>query len=220
LDCHQFDAITRVVKAFIATVPNIHHVTFCQGSNRDGALMMKLPREVHESNPLLAIASVSEREKTTFQGILQKLTEAVPLEVQDLSNIPTVLSDEGLGCLFAQEIWARGGFYPDTNASYALHHAVSRDPDAPGLTHLFRALLGLTTAARWGLGLGPADTKLAEGLEGIVSRHSREGVFWAKYIGAVASVVATIFPVFPHDIASLMTSLRYTPWTLLYIVQF
>ncbi|KAI6785617.1 Retrograde regulation protein-like protein [Emericellopsis cladophorae] len=207
----QFDAITRVVKAFIATVPNINRATFCQGSNRDGALMMKLPREIRESNPLVAIAAVSAQEKPIFDGILRKISQALPQEVLASSNIPTVLSDEGLGCLYVREIWARGGYYADTNASYALHNAISRDSDAPGLTHLSRALLGLTVAARWGLGLGPADAKLAEGLEGIISRNSNDAVFWAKYIGAVTDVAASIFPVIPRDIDQFEKSLRYNP---------
>jgi retrograde regulation protein 2 len=204
----QFDAITRVVKTFITTVPNINRVTFCQGSNRDGALMMKLPRVIRESNPLVVLAVVSDQEKTKINGILRKLSEALPREVLASSNTPTVLSDEGLGCLFVQEIWVRGGYDFDTNASYALHNAISRDPDTPGLTHLTRALLGLTVAARWGLGLGPADTKLAEGLEGIITRNSNNAVFWAKYIGAVTYIVANIFPIFPLNMDHFEKSLR------------
>jgi retrograde regulation protein 2 len=59
----QFPAIIKVVDAFIKTVPYIGWVTFCGGSNRQGALMMKLPREVRESNPLDVLAAVQDGEK-------------------------------------------------------------------------------------------------------------------------------------------------------------
>ncbi|GJC83948.1 retrograde regulation protein 2 [Colletotrichum liriopes] len=52
----QFPAIIEVVEAFIRTVPHLRTVTFCGGSNRDGALLMKLPKSVRESNPLEALA--------------------------------------------------------------------------------------------------------------------------------------------------------------------
>ena len=203
----QFDAITTVIKAFISIVPNIRRVTFCRGSNRDGALMMKLPREIRESNPLEALACVSNEERPIFNMVLHKLSQALPREV-DPRTTPTVLSD-GLGYLFVRDMWSRGGFEADTNVSFALHHAISRDFDAPGLTHLARAALGITMAARWGFNVSPADEKLAEGLEGILARHSEDAVFWARYIGAVASVITRLFPVFPDDVGHFDRSIRY-----------
>jgi retrograde regulation protein 2 len=204
----QFDAIATVIKAFISTVPNIRRVTFCKGSNRDGALMMKLPREIRESNPLEVLSCVAnEKRPILFSMVLHKLSQALPREV-DRRTTPTIFSD-GLGYLFVRDIWSRGGFEADTNVSFALHNAISRDSDAPGLTHLARAVLGITTAARWGFNVSPADEKLAEGLEGILARHSEDAVFWARYIGAVASVITRLFPTFPDEVGGFDGSIRY-----------
>ena len=204
----QFDAITTVIDAFVSVVPNIGRVTFCKGSNRDGALMMKMPRETRESNPLEVLANVPSSQRDLYDVILQKLSEALP-EQLNTHKTPTILSDRGLGYIFVQELWARLGHDSSTNASFALHNAVSRDPDSPGLTHLARALLGITLASRWGLSYGPADAFLADGLQGVISRHSKEATFWAKYVGVVASTMAQIVPASPRDADQFKNSFKY-----------
>ncbi|CAG9938329.1 unnamed protein product [Clonostachys rosea f. rosea IK726] len=204
----QFDAISAVMEAFSTAVPNIRHVTFCKGSNRDGALMMKLPRAIRESNPLDVIANVDTGDKALFEAVASLLAKAIPPEAQ-LDQVPTVLNIDGLRTLFIKEIWARAGHEADSNASFSLHYAICRDADAPGLSHLARALLGTTVAARWGSGMGPVDAKLAELLGGILKRYSKEAIFWALYIGAVANALVTIVPVRPSNVEILQKSIRF-----------
>jgi retrograde regulation protein 2 len=203
----QFTAISTVVEAFITAVPNIGRVTFCKGSNKEGALMMKLPLSIRESNPLNVLANVRDDERSFFASILQKLAEAVPNDVR-IEQIPSVLQD-GVGFLFVQEIWKRCGFDSDTNASFALHNAVIRDPDTPGLTHLTRAVLGLTQFARWDSAQSPADEDLANGLRGILRKHHADAVFWSHYLGTIASVLFTVFPVRPKAISALRDNIKY-----------
>ncbi|CAM1506802.1 Fc.00g064430.m01.CDS01 [Cosmosporella sp. VM-42] len=197
----QFPAIATVVDAFISAVPNIRQVTFCGGSNREGALMMKLPREIRESNPLNILAGVTAEEEPVFNAVLQKLSDALPKEV-DFSDIPTILNS-GLGPLFIHEIWIRQGYDDDANSSFALNHAATGHFDAPGLSHLARALLALTGASRWGGSFGPVDTQLAQGLAGILQAQNQDAPFWAAYIGAVAGVIAMVLPVSPKDAADI-----------------
>ncbi|POR31785.1 Retrograde regulation protein 2 [Tolypocladium paradoxum] len=192
----QFPAITTVVEAFIAAVPNIGRVTFCGGSNRQGALMMKLPLEVRESNPLAVVANVTQQEKPIFDDILGLLSTALPKEMN--SNIPTIFN-LGLGAVFVRQIWHRQGYDADTNASFALHDAITRNSDCPGLTHLARAILGLAVCARWGCGLGPAEAELNRGLRHIADSHAEGSSFWAMYIGALSGAIATIFPIMPKE---------------------
>lgn len=201
----QFPAIATVVEAFVAAVPNIRRVTFCGGSNRTGALMMKLPKEIRESNPLDVLANVTEAEKPAFDALLRKLETALPQGV-DFSGIPTILST-GLGPLFVRQLWARHGHDGDTNASFALHDAITRDSDCPGMSHLARAIFGLAMCARWGGGLGPADAQLQNGLSSIAEKEHAEAAFWAQYIGSVASVLASMFPSLPQP-ALLEKSIR------------
>lgn len=202
----QFPAIIKVVDAFINAVPNIGWVTFCGGSNRQGALMMKLPREIREANPLDVLANVQDGEKAVFGAILDKLSESLPANLTH-THFPTIFNT-GLGLLFVREIWNRHGHDADSNTSFAIHDAVSRDTDCPGLTHLARALLGLGVAARWQGNLGPLDTQLHRGLQGILEDRGVDSSFWAQYLGAVAGVLATIFPVMPKQADQLVSAIR------------
>ncbi|PNP46649.1 hypothetical protein TGAMA5MH_01597 [Trichoderma gamsii] len=203
----QFPAIIKVVDAFIKAVPYIGWVTFCGGSNRQGALMMKLPREIRESNPLDVLASVQDGEKAIFGAILDKLSESLPANLTH-TRFPTIFST-GLGLLFVREIWSRHGHGADSNTAFAIHDAISRDTDCPGLTHLARALLGLGVAARWGGNLGPLDTQLHRGLQGILEDRGADSSFWAQYLGAVAGVLATIFPVMPKQADQLVSAISF-----------
>lgn len=203
----QFDAISTVIESFIATVPNIRTVTFCKGSNRDGALMMLLPSVIRESNPLEVLSNLNTKDKELSHAVAKKLGDAIP-EGLDLTAVPTVLSDQ-LHMLFVPQLWSRAGYESDINASYALHDAVSRDSDAPGLTHIARATLGLTLAARWSLSFCPADVQLANGLRSILARQHTDAVFWSQFIGAISKVIASILPTRPKDIDSFNRAIRY-----------
>ncbi|WYZ34553.1 hypothetical protein EsH8_I_000829 [Colletotrichum jinshuiense] len=218
----QFPAIIEVVEAFIRAVPHLRTVTFCGGSNRDGALLMKLPKSVRESNPLEALAGFPIQGHecagaaggggaggalAVAQAVLRTLYGAVPVNV-DISRTPTVFS-LGLGPLFARQVWIHQGEDDDANASYALHEAVTRDPSAPGLTHLARAVLGVTVCARWGSNLGPIDAQLYRNLKGLVSEAKPESIFWAEYLGAVAAVMVDLVPAWPKNVEELESTLRF-----------
>ncbi|KAG5987795.1 hypothetical protein E4U43_004934 [Claviceps pusilla] len=206
----QFPAIATVVEAFIAVVPNIHRVTFCGGSNRQGYLMMKMPREIRESDPLQVLANVKESEKPIFDAILGLLSASFPSTPSTeprLQHVPSVLGP-GLGPLFIRRIWARAGHSTTSNSSYALHDALIRDPDCPGLTHLSRALLAVTHCARWGNDIGPADEPLHKGFVGIIESHHEDATFWVLYVGAVANILATVCPVMPTDVDSFLSTIK------------
>ncbi|KAJ4297242.1 retrograde regulation protein 2 [Collariella sp. IMI 366227] len=145
----QFPAIVAVVDALIAAIPPIRSVTFCSGGNREGALMMSLPPEIRESSPLahsedVLRASVPCRlntESATTQDVLDALLSAFPSDL-DLAKTTTIFGLQ-LGPQFVSEIWAHLGADADANASAALHNAISA-PNQPGLTHLARAVMGVT----------------------------------------------------------------------------
>ncbi|KAF5125626.1 Retrograde regulation protein 2 [Metarhizium anisopliae] len=203
----QFPAIATVIESFIAVVPNIRRVTFCGGSNRQGVLFMKMPKDVRESNPLEVLANVTKTEEPLFNAILGLLSASIPEAQDDLNNIPTIFSP-GLGALFVRQIWSRAGHSSNSNSSSALHHGIIRDPDCPGLTHLARALLALTACARWGNDIGPSDEILWRGLKGVIESHHPDAMFWTLYIGAVANMLATLFPVMPQNARELLSAVR------------
>ena len=203
---HQFPSIVAVIDTFITVVPNIRRVTFCSGSNKEGALMMKLPREIRESDPLRLLASVQDSERAVFDTMLRKLSAALPQGV-DYSSIPTVFS-VGLGELLLRSSWSRLGFDADANTFFALHDAVTRNPNCPGLTHIGRAVLGLTLASRWGGTPNPADVQLHQSLNAILEARSPSAPFLARYIGCVTAVMVTLFPLLSVGADHLDKSLR------------
>lgn len=192
---NQFPAIVHVVEAFIGAVPNIGHVTFSGGSNRQGALLMMLPPAMREINPLEVLANISLGDRPVFDAGLELLLSSLP-DPSIVDRMPTILA-QGLGYLFIKELWTRAGHEADTNASISLHASIIRDPGCPGLTHLCRALLGIALATRWGSFLSPADAQLEQGLIAIIRRYGPETLYWTKYIGAIAAAVAEILPFSP-----------------------
>ncbi|KAK4174074.1 putative retrograde regulation protein [Triangularia setosa] len=199
----QFPAIVTVVEALIAAVPPIRSATFCSGGNREGALMMMLPREIRDSNPLSlpddiesSIPSGPAQGDTTLQELLVTLHSAFPSDF-DSRSVASVFSLQ-LGSLYASHIWGRMGENDAANASSALHDAVNH-PDSPGLTHLARAVLAVTLCARWGANLGPIDQQLYRNLRELVDAADPDAAFWADYTGAVTTALTTVIPAWPRS---------------------
>ncbi|KAI0025489.1 Ppx/GppA phosphatase family-domain-containing protein [Xylariomycetidae sp. FL0641] len=204
----QFPAIATVIEALIHAVPRIRSVTFCSGGNREGALLLKLPESIKEANPLSLLPPDKGDESQSLASIARTVLSALPANI-DFSAIPTVFT-LGLGSVFASRIWVRLGESSEANAGFELHDALTRDPSAPGLTHLARSVLGLTLCFRWGASLPPVDQQLYVNLRKIVSRASPAALFWAEYIGKVASLLAVVYPVGLGTSHSVEHSIRLT----------
>ncbi|KAH6657483.1 Ppx/GppA phosphatase family-domain-containing protein [Truncatella angustata] len=205
----QFPAIATVVEALIEVVPRIRTVTFCSGGNREGALLMRLPSVIREARPLELLHQPGDSmNDEVIQSVINTMVSAVPNGL-DLSNIPTVFN-LGLGPLFVGKIWSHLGEPSEANAAYELHRTVTRDPSTPGLTHLARAVLGLTACARWGSTLGPVDRQLYSNLRALTFIDSTEANYWTDYFGAVASVLTKVCPAEPRTATHLQKAIRFT----------
>lgn len=204
----QFPAIATVVEGLISTVPNIRTVTFCSGGNKEGAHLMKLPRDVREASPLPLLHQPGDLMKDeVIQSVIRTILSATPAGF-DFAKIPTVFT-LGLGPLFVGKVWSHLGESSEANAAYELHRTVTRDPSIPGLTHLARAVLGLTSCARWGSSLGPVDKQLYANLRKLAFDDTPEANYWADYFGAVASVLTTICPAEPSTVGQLDNLVQY-----------
>ncbi|KAI0136298.1 Ppx/GppA phosphatase [Xylariales sp. AK1849] len=205
----QFPAIATVVEGLISAVPEIRTVTFCSGGNREGALVMKLPTEVRELRPLQLLYQPGDRvSDDVIQSVVSTLTSSLPTDL-DISNISSIFT-LGLGPLFASKIWSRFGEPHEANAAHELHQAITRDPTMPGLTHMARAVLGLTLCARWGSNLGQNDIQQYQNLRLLASEESPETNYWSDYIGAVAAVLTTICPTKPKAPDELYRTVRFS----------
>jgi len=198
----QFPAIVAVVDALIAAAGNINTVTFCGGGNREGALMMRLPRDIRDANPL-DIPTVEWEDKDILDMLANIIQGAVPDTVRD----------EALPCLstiktLVQRIWMRSGEDASANASWALHDTIHRDPGTPGLNHHARASLALSLHARWRGRPAPCDEELHKNLVLLVGGYDSESYFWAEYIGAVAAALAVVFPALPRNKTKVQETIR------------
>ncbi|KAK6841918.1 hypothetical protein PG987_002778 [Apiospora arundinis] len=204
----QFPAIATVVEALVSSVPNIRSVTFCSGGNREGALLLKLPKQMREIRPLSLLRQPGDTTSdATLASVMESLKSAVPpgFDARDIYTVFTL----DLGPLFVEAIWARLGQNDSANAAYELHRAITRDPSVPGFTHLARATLALTLCARWGSDLGPIDRQLLSSLRQLAHAASPEVVFWAEYFGAVAAVLTTLCPTEPRSPQELGNIVRF-----------
>jgi retrograde regulation protein 2 len=203
----QFPAIATVVESLIAAVPDIRTATFCGGGNREGALLMILPKEERNAR-LVSLLHQSGKQASdeVIHSVIASMLSASPIDIQG-PNISSVFN-LGLGPLFVSKIWARFGEPAEANAAYELHRAIAEHPSLPGLTHLARAILGLTLCARWGSNLGPVDQELHKNLRKLVFDESPEAIFWADYFGAVASVLTMICPAEPKAAGELQKAVK------------
>lgn len=181
----QFPAIVTVVEALISAVPRIRSVTFCAGGNREGALMIRLPQEIRESDPLDCLQA-----EASLQSIVDMLSSALPAD----NSSPKTVFGLGLGRLFVSKIWSDIGVDALDHASAALHSAITEHPDCPGLSHAARAVMALTLCARWRGSVTPADEQLLNNLRALADTVNPDAVFWAGYIGAVAATLAKLAP--------------------------
>jgi len=209
----QFPAIVTVVQALIEAVPHIRSVTFCAGGNREGALMMMLPREIRESNPLSHLHTHTEpllslkysTENSVLHDVMDAISSALP---ENVDHAPMTVFSLHLGALYTSQVWTHVGDDADANASASLHDAISHNPGCPGLTHLARAVLGLTRCARWGAYLGPADQQLYQSLRTLVTRADPRALFWIDYIGAITAVLASVVTCWPRNQGAIQNTIR------------
>ncbi|TLD23216.1 hypothetical protein PspLS_07515 [Pyricularia sp. CBS 133598] len=218
----QFDAICAVVDGICAVVPKIKRVTFCGGGNREGALMTVLPESIRESNPLALLGRGETApilaQPSAASAFVQILEEALPETLTGQKLGPSTVESLGLTELFVRSLWTNLDSHEKKkrSASAAMHHALARDPDSPGLGHLERAVLAVTMVAYRGGVVRRSDHSLYERLRGVVSAaddpsssdvgkkdHSPEhsqSLFWADYIGRVAAAMVKATVAYPTDV--------------------
>ncbi|KAI0997545.1 hypothetical protein K3495_g10643 [Podosphaera aphanis] len=191
----QFPATICVIEALVEAIPKdggipkVKSVTFCNGGNREGALFMKLPPEIRESDPFPLLPTPSQdQDPAILSSLVDLLITALP------SSYPAIFTNNIL-YFIVRKIWSHQGL--DDNSSRALHDCISGTlAGLPGLTHEIRAVLALILTARWGLDLALIDAQIVRNLQEIVRP---EIAWWCQYIGMISCLLSEIFPVFPKS---------------------
>ena len=185
----QFPAILEVVEALIGAVP-IRSATFCPGSNREGALMMILPPDLREDNPI--------PKKQVPPIVVNILEGAMPA-----TEAPNIFS-LGLVDIFLDDARSWRSSDPATNASTCLHEAATRFTGPVGFSDLQRAVLAIASCARWCAPskLSPLDAQLYGGIKHWLDIVHPDACFWAEYIGSIANVMTSFSPRLGEDTSS------------------
>ena len=193
----QVPAVAFIVNALAGALPHgIKEARFCQGGVREGVLFQELPEQVRKQDPLEV--ATSPFAKPSAQGMGHLLLAAVPglalndesakshprsfpdsintSVIRSLANILFVHSD------LAKESSSAAALYSTTTGILASSHGVS---------HADRALLALMFEERFQGELPPREADFKVALRGLLTD---EQIWWTRYLGKVAMLIARIYP--------------------------
>lgn len=189
----QVPAVALLVSALSEALPQVSEVRFCQGGVREGHLFTSLPPEVRAEHPLV-VATQPFDSPTSSERIVRLLEAAFPpgptKGAED--DYKSVLTAEVLDA-FANMMYYHSSHSKDLQGTSALRSTTSGImAGVHGVLHESRAMLGLLLCARWGGQVPPGDEALKRNLELLVG--SPWTLWWINYVGAVAELIASVFP--------------------------
>ncbi|KIX03646.1 uncharacterized protein Z518_07199 [Rhinocladiella mackenziei CBS 650.93] len=185
----QVPAVAFLINVLVDALPMIQQIRFCQGGVREGFLFDTLNAATKALDPLLAAtnqygtSSATELSDLLFSGLPganiydrslpSTFTPSFVRAVTDMMYLHLPLPKEGrsIAALHA----------PLTGVLAAAH----------GISHVDRALLGLTLSTRWNVDLPPPYANLQARLRAMLTNQE---VFWANYLGALAALVGAVYP--------------------------
>lgn len=189
----QVPAVAFLVNVLAEALPTLKEVRFCQGGVREGYLFSSLPPEIKAQHPLV-VATQPFDTPTSSEALASLLHSAFPAgstrgAVDDYKAIftPDLLDT------FANLIYYHSSHSKDLQATAGLRSTTSGIlAGVHGVLHETRTLIALLLCARWGSGIPPADEEFKRNLERLVD--SPWTLWWINYIGAVAALVASVYP--------------------------
>ncbi|KAK5131533.1 hypothetical protein LTR08_000860 [Meristemomyces frigidus] len=189
----QVPAVAFLVNALAEALPQIKEVRFCQGGVREGYLFSKLSPEVCSQHPLV-VATEPYDSPHSSRAIADLLLAALPTKPADAAqdDYRSVFTTEFLDA-FANLMYYHSSHSRDLQSSSALRSTTSGVlAGVHGVFHENRTLLALLLCSRWGGDVPPSDEKFKHNLEKLVA--SPWTLWWINYVGAVASLIASVYP--------------------------
>ncbi|KEF54382.1 retrograde regulation protein 2 [Exophiala aquamarina CBS 119918] len=185
----QVPAVAFLVNVLVEALPMIQHVRFCQGGVREGFLFDTLDPATKALDPLQAATakygteSAEHIAELLFSGLpgANSLDRYIP-ETFTPPFVRSVADMMYLHCDLPKESRSLAALQAPLTGVLASAH---------GISHSDRALLALTLCRRWNVDLAPPNHTLQERLRSILSPQE---VFWANYLGALASLVGDVYP--------------------------
>lgn len=189
----QVPAVAFLVTALSQALPQVKEVRFCQGGVREGYLFSSLPPTVQAQHPLVVATQPFEVRGTSSRMTDLLLSAFPPGSTSGAKDDYKDTFDRHLIQAFANLMYLHSSHSKDLQATSALRSTTSGAlAGVHGILHESRALLGLLLCARWGGAVPPSDESFKRNLEQIV--ESGWTLWWINYLGAVAALVADVYP--------------------------
>ena len=206
----QVPAVAFLINALAEVIPQIREVRFCQGGVREGYLFSSLRPDVKGQYPLVVATRPFSRHLSN--PVVELLALALPSEAftSITKNFFNALKT-GLLEAFANMMYYHSSHSKDLQASAALRCTTSGPlASVHGILHESRTLLALLLCERWGGEVPPVDGAFKQSLEQLV--ESSLTLWWINYIGAVAALVAAVYPSgIPDGLSERRLELSTTP---------
>ncbi|EME81502.1 uncharacterized protein MYCFIDRAFT_140225 [Pseudocercospora fijiensis CIRAD86] len=189
----QVPAVAFLVNALAEALPHIKEVRFCQGGVREGYLFSSISAEAKSEQPLV-VATRHVAKSITTDALVNLLQDSLPpaASTGSIDDYKSVFIPELLEA-FANLMYYHSSHSKDLQSSAALRISTAGVlAGVHGITHEARALIALLLCARWGASIPPSDEQFKRNLEQLVDAPWT--LWWINYLGAVASLIASIYP--------------------------
>ncbi|KAF2724313.1 Ppx-GppA-domain-containing protein [Polychaeton citri CBS 116435] len=204
----QVPAVSFLISALADALPHLKQVRFCQGGVREGYLFSSMDAATRSQHPLV-VATKQFAVGQNSDILVKLLQNAIPPGATDHSEdeYKSVFNIDVLTA-FANLMYLHAIHPKDLQASAALRSTTSGAlASVHGLLHESRIALALLLCARWGGAVPPSDEQFKRDLEELLD--SDWVLWWIKYIGAVASLIATVYAAgISDDERDLRTSVK------------
>ena len=190
---NQVPAVAFLIDALAEALPQIKEVRFCQGGVREGHLFSIMAPHVAQQHPLV-VATECFGARQPSHLLVKLLLQALPPgstagALNDYKSVFTVARLQS----FANLMFYHAGHSKDLQAMSALCITTSGLlGGVHGILHEDRTLLALLLCGRWGGDVPPSAQHFKRDLERLVD--SPWTIWWINYIGAVAQLIARVYP--------------------------
>ncbi|KAK4497899.1 hypothetical protein PRZ48_010554 [Zasmidium cellare] len=189
----QVPAVALLVNVLAEALPLVKEVRFCQGGVREGYLFSSLSPQTKAELPLVVATRpvAMQNDPSPLVDLLEAAVPSGPTQGA-LDDYKSVFTRELMEA-FANLIHYHSSHSKDLQATAALRSTTSGIlAGVHGVLHESRALIALLLCARWGSNIPPSDEAFKRSLEQLV--ESPWTLWWINYLGAVAALVASVYP--------------------------
>jgi retrograde regulation protein 2 len=188
----QVPAVAFLINVLMDALPTIELIRFCQGGVREGFLFDTLPPSIRAQDPLPA--ATAKYGTVSSPAIADLLWASLPSNDNPLGRFLPGSIQKPVVRALADLLFAHASLSKESTSLAALYAPITGLlAAAHGISHTDRALLSLALNARWG-GEGDLAPPHGDMLARVRAVCTKQEVFWAGYLGAVAALVAGVYP--------------------------